>query len=89
VGDAGCLAERTGLPVKSLTREGISRCDEAVEHSLEVFGRVVIDSDYNLGCVVDMGRDSAVGIDDEEFRLEDTSWAETGNWKHCDMKCGY
>jgi hypothetical protein len=67
----------------------MSRCDEAAEHSQEGFGRVVIDSGYNLGYVVDMGRDSAVDIDDEGFRLEDTSWAETEYWKYCDMKDGY
>jgi hypothetical protein len=86
VGTAGGLAERTELPARSPTREEISRYDEAVQHSREEFGRVEIDSDYNLGCVVDMGRDSAVDIDDEGFRFEDTNLAETGYWKYCDMK---
>lgn len=84
MGTAGSLAEQTGLLVRSLTREGMSRCDEAVERSQVGFGLVAIDSGYNLGYVVDMGQDSAVDIDDEGFRL-----AETGHWKCCDMKDGY
>jgi hypothetical protein len=60
-----------------------------IECSQEGFGRVEIDSDYNLGYIVDMGQDSAVDIDDEEFRLEGTSWAEMGYWRCCGMGGDY
>lgn len=64
-------------------REETNRWAGMIECSQEGFGHVEIDSDYNLGYVVDMGQDSAVDIDDEEFRLEGTSWAEMGYWRCC------
>jgi hypothetical protein len=82
-------AEQIELPLKTLVREEMNLCAEVAGCSRGVFGRVEIDSGYNLGFAVDMGLDSVVDIDDEGFQFEDASWAETEYWTYCDKGDGY
>ena len=54
-GTACSLAEQTVLLVGNPAREVTSRYAEAVGYSREGFGRVEVESGYNLGYAIDMG----------------------------------